>query len=94
MDINEITIDSQNVSVKAHVVEVGEPRSVNTKFGPRQVADAVIEDKTGRINLTLWQEKIDEVKSSKEIEITNAYVREWNNILSLNLSKDSTIKCS
>ena len=66
MDITDITKDTENVSIEAHVVEVGEPRTVNTKFGPRQVADAVIEDKTGRINLTLWQEKIDEVKNSKK----------------------------
>ena len=93
MDISEITKDSQDVSISGHVVEVGDPRTVNTKFGPREVADAVIEDKTGRINLTLWQEKIEEVKSAKKVEIENAYVREWNNNLSLNLSKDSVLKC-
>ncbi|RLG13839.1 MAG: DNA-binding protein [Candidatus Nanohalarchaeota archaeon] len=93
MDISDITKDSESVSVSAHVVEVGEPRTINTKFGPRDVADAVIEDKTGRINLTLWQEKIDEVKNAKKVEIENAYVREWNNNLSLNFSKNSTLKC-
>ena len=93
MDISEITKDSRDVSVNAHVVEVGEPREVNTKFGPREVADAIIEDKTGRINLTLWQENIDKVREAKKVKIENAYVRVWNNNLNLNISKDSTLEC-
>jgi len=90
--ISEITIDSKDVEVEATVVEVGEPRTVNTRFGPRTVATATIEDDTGRINLSLWEDQIKTVTDAKKIKITGAYVTEWSNNMQLNLSKQSTLE--
>lgn len=90
--IEEINQDTKNVEIEASVVEISEPRTVNTRFGPRQVATAVIEDETGRINLTLWEKQIETVKSASKVKIVGAYVTEWNGNLQLNLSKQSTIE--
>ena len=90
--LKEINSDSKNVEVEASVVEVGEPRTVNTRFGPRQVATAVIEDETGRINLSLWEKQIETVKNASKLKIEGAYVTEWNGNLQLNLSKQSVLQ--
>ncbi len=92
MKISKITADSKDVEVEASVIEVGEPRTVNTRFGPRSVATAVIEDDTGRINLSLWEEQITTVSAAKKIKIKGAYVTEWSNNLQINLSKQSELE--
>ncbi len=90
--ISKITLDSKDVEVEATVIEVGEPRSVSTRFGPRSVATAVIEDDTGRINLSLWEDQIATVSSAKKIKVKGAYVTEWSNNLQINLSKQSELE--
>ncbi len=90
--ISKITMDSKDVEVEATVIEVGEPRSVNTRFGPRSVATAVIEDDTGRINLSLWEDQIATVSAAKKIKIKGGYVTEWSNNLQINLSKQSELE--
>ncbi len=89
--ISEITVDSKDIELEASVVEVGEPRTVNTRFGPKNVATAIIEDDTGRINLSLWEDQIQTVSSAKKVKIAGAYVTEWSNNLQVNLSKQSTL---
>lgn len=92
MKIEEINASSKDVSIEATVVEVGEPRTVNTRFGPRQVATAVLEDESGRINLSLWEDQIGQVKNAKKVKLAGAYVTEWNDKLQLNLSKQATMQ--
>ena len=91
-EISGITIDSKDVELEAKVVEVGEPRTVNTRFGPKSVATAVIEDSSGRINLSLWEDQIEKVTQAKKIKIKGAYVSEWKSNLQLNLSRQSTLE--
>ncbi len=90
--ISKITVDSKDVEVEASVIEVGDSRTVNTRFGPRSVATAVIEDDTGRINLSLWEDQITTVTSAKKIKIKGAYVTEWSNNMQINLSKQSELE--
>lgn len=92
MKISEVTIETKDVEVEATVIEVGEPRTVNTRFGPKNVATAVIEDDSGRINLSLWEDQIATVTSAKKIKVSGAYVTEWQNKMQLNLSKQATLE--
>ncbi|MFH1126541.1 MAG: hypothetical protein V1718_00330 [archaeon] len=90
--ISEITSSSKDVEVEATVIEVQEPRTVNTRFGPKNVATAIIEDESGRINLSLWEDQISTVSEAKKIKISGAYVTEWKNNLQINLSKQSALE--
>lgn len=89
--INQVTSDMNDVSVEATVVEVSDTRDVNTRYGPRKVATAVIEDESGRINLTLWEDQIKKVEQGKKVKIAGAYVTEWNDQLQLNMGKSGTL---
>ena len=92
MKIEEISQETKNIELEANVVEISDPRTVNTRFGPKQVATAVIEDETGRINLTLWEKQIETIKNAPKVKITGAYVTEWNGNLQLNLSRQSVLE--
>ncbi len=77
MKISELFPRQGNVEVEGTIKEVNEPRTFN-KFGKElRVADAILEDDSGAVKLTLWNEDIDNFKEGDKIRITNGYVNEF-----------------
>jgi replication factor A1 len=63
------------VNVKAHVVEISQPKIVLTRFGfQTYVSTAVVEDETDSIDLSLWNKQIDLVSPGDTILIENGQV--------------------
>ena len=91
MKINEVSNGMKDVEIEGTVKEVTEPRQVNTKFGPNQVANALIKDDSGEIALVLWGDKIDSVKEGSKVKVTGAYVTEWNNNIQLNIPRNGEL---
>lgn len=93
--IKELKLGMSNISLKAKVIDVSEPRTVRTKFGYQtKVATATIEDETGRISLTLWGNQVDEVGEGDTITITGGYIKEFGGELQLNVPRRGEIKVS
>lgn len=90
--ISDLSADSKEVEIEAKVVEVLDPRTVNTRFGPKQVAIAVIEDDTGRINLNLWEDQIEKVKKAKTVKIEGGYVTVWKDAMQLNVGRQGKLE--
>lgn len=91
MKISDIQTGMSNVELKAKVVEKGEVRQVNTRFGPSSVCDCVIEDDTGHMKLTLWSKQIDTIKVGDTIEITGGYIREWREEKQISIARTGQI---
>ncbi len=91
MKISDIQTGASNVELMAKVVEKGEVRQVNTRFGPSTVCDCVIEDDTGQMKLTLWSKQIDTVKVGDNIEIKGGYVREWREEKQISIARTGSI---
>ncbi len=79
----------KRVEVEATVVEKGNPRQVQSRFKEEtyNVADAVVQDESGTIKLTLWNEQIDQVNVNDKIKIENGYVTSFKNEIQLNVGK-------
>ena len=92
MKINEIKRWTRSISVEGKITEKSEPRRVNTRYGPRSVADVRLEDETGVIKLSLWEEKIDMVNIGDKVKISNAYVTEFMNELQLNIPRSDKLE--
>jgi replication factor A1 len=92
LKINEIEPGMNNVSVEGMIIEKSEPRSVNTKYGQRSVADVKLEDETGTIKLSLWEQQIDLVKYGDIVSITGAYITEYRDVIQLNIPRSGTIE--
>jgi ssDNA-binding replication factor A large subunit len=92
MKISELKAGSNDVSIKAEVTEVTEPRTVNTKYGTNTVANAILDDGSGTVKLTLWGKQISMVKQGDNVEITGGFVKEWNGELQLGVGKTGEIK--
>lgn len=80
------------VSAEGKIVSKSEPRSVRTRYGDRSVADATLEDDTGTINMSLWEQQIDLVDIDDTVKITGAYITEFNNQLQLNIPRSGVLE--
>jgi len=87
--IKELQTGMKQVEVEADVVDKGNPRQVQSRFGNEtlNVADAVIQDESGNIKLTLWNEQIDQVNVGDKIKIENGYVTSFKGEIQLNVGK-------
>ena len=92
MMINAIKRGMSGISAEGKIVNISDTRNVNTRYGPRSVADAILEDETGSIKLTLWEEKIESVHIGDRIKINDAYVTEFRNELQLNIPRSGKLE--
>jgi ssDNA-binding replication factor A large subunit len=92
MKISEIKRGSSNITIQAKVIDISDSRDVQTKYGKRSVADATLEDDSGQISLTLWEEKITSIKVGDVVTIEGAYVTEFRDKLQLNIPRTGKVE--
>lgn len=77
MKISELKSGEGKVDVIVSVKSKETPRSM-IKFGKElSVCNAVVEDDSGKIKMTLWNDDIVKVGQGDKIHITNGYVSEF-----------------
>jgi replication factor A1 len=89
--IREIQTDMRNIEVVGRIVSISERRHVQTRFGPADVATAILEDETGSIHVNLWRQQIDAVSEGRIVKMVNAFAKLYGNRLELNIGKDGQI---
>jgi len=85
--ISELKAGISDAHIKGEVVEVAQPRSVQTKYGPNVVSNVMVQDKSGKIKLVLWAKQIEQVKKGNTVEVKGGYVTEWQGELQLNIGR-------
>jgi len=81
----------RNLVVIGEIAEVGEVRSVTTKYGPARIATAILRDETGWVKLNLWRDQIEKVKRGDLVKVENAFAREFGGWTELNIGSDGKI---
>lgn len=79
------------ISVSGRIAYIGIKMTVETRFGEAQVARAVLEDETGRINLNLWRDQIELVREGAVVRIENGFVKTYKDQLELNVGSRGKI---
>lgn len=87
MKIAELKPGMRRVDVTGKIIDMETPREVQTKFGPGQVASAILQDESGSVKVTLWNENIAKVEITDTIEIQNGYVDSFRGELQLNVGR-------
>ena len=89
MKINELKDGMRKVDVEGNVIEKSDAREVRSRYTNEtfKVADATIEDETGTITLTLWNEQVMQVNVGDRVKIENGYIKSFRDILQLNSGK-------
>jgi len=92
MKISEIKPNQGSINVEAVVTELQPPRDID-KYGKNlRVANAIIQDDSGSIKLTLWNAEIDKVKAGDKIKITNGFAKEFKGETQLTAGKFGKIE--
>ncbi len=83
----------RKVDIEASVIEKSDAREVRSRYTNEtfRVADATIEDETGTITLTLWNEQVEQVNVGDRVKIENGYIKSFRDVLQLNSGKYGTL---
>lgn len=92
MKIADIKLGMSGLNIEAKVVEISESRDVNTKYGVKSVADAILEDETGQIKFSLWEDQINSVAVGDSVVVHGAYVTQFRNVLQLSIPKSGKLE--
>ena len=77
MKISELRSGQGSVEVSGVIKEMGESRSFS-KYGKQLVVtNAIFEDDSGSIKLTLWNDDASRFKEGDHVKIINGYVNEF-----------------
>jgi replication factor A1 len=93
MKIKELRNGMKNITLEAKVIEKTEAHEVLSRFRDEtyKVATAIIEDDTGKIKLTLWNDQINMVKVNDKIKLERGYVSAFRGELQLNVGKNGVL---
>ena len=93
MQIKDLKNGMKSVSVEAKVVEKTTPRQVLSRYKDEMynVASAIINDGSGSIKLTLWNDQINQVEVNDTVKIDKGYVTSFKGEIQLNVGKYGTL---
>ncbi len=87
MQIKDLQPRQGKVELTATVIEKAEPRTVNTANFSGTVANAKLQDETGTIKFSLWNDQIAQVNVGDTVKISNGYVSEYQGEMQLSTGK-------
>lgn len=88
MNISDLKDGLRRVDVSGVVKELGETKTVNLKTGgTAKVRDVRLEDSSGHITLTLWNDDIEKVKKESLVAVSNGYVNSFQGAIRLNVGR-------
>jgi replication factor A1 len=92
LPIRDLQTGMTRVNLKARVLEIPKPKLVFTRYGQyASVANAVIADDTGTIQLCLWNDQIGSVAAGDIIQIENARASSFGGKKQLRIGKNGTL---
>lgn len=87
MEIKD-ALNRNKIDLTAKIISIGEPRTVNMKRGGTiDVRDAMLEDPTGKIKLSLWGEDCQKFAVGDSVKIENGYTNFFKGEVSLGTGK-------
>ncbi|MGQ9469240.1 MAG: OB-fold nucleic acid binding domain-containing protein [Nitrososphaerales archaeon] len=88
MKISELKDGMRKVDVEGIISEIPEPRTVTLRTGQQaRVADCILQDASGTIKLSLWDDDIDKVQVGSRVKIENGYINSFRGELRLNVGR-------
>ncbi len=93
MKLNELRPGMEGVDLLVRVLRLDEPRKVTTNYGITHVlVEGEVEDKTGRMDLTVWNERIEQlegIEAGSVVDLRNCFITSFQGVLSVNVGRDS-----
>jgi replication factor A1 len=81
-----------NATIEATITAISPVRDVSTSRGPARVADATLQDETGTITLTLWNDEAARFSVGQKVKITDGWVKDFRGKLQISMGRSGTIQ--
>jgi len=92
MELKDIKPNSGKIDVVVHVVTKESPRTFD-KFGKKgKVCNALVQDETAKVTLTLWNEDVDKVEVGDKVHLQNGWCSEYKGEKQLSAGKFGKIE--
>lgn len=92
MQLKDLQPKQGKVEVTVTVIEKGEPRTFSKFNSQGQVCNAKVQDASGTMTISLWNEQVHQVDVGDTITIKNGYVSEWQGEMQLSTGKFGTLE--
>ncbi|WP_416838635.1 single-stranded DNA binding protein [Haloferax sp. DFSO52] len=94
--VEDLALGLSDVNLKGKLLDTGEVRTFDRDDGTEgRVSNLSIGDPTGRIRVTLWDERadlVDELESGQSVEVVDGYVRERDGSLELHVGSRGAVE--
>ena len=94
--VEDLSLGLSDVNLKGRILDVGTVRTFDRNDGSEgRVSNLALGDPTGRIRVTLWDEKADRVEelaAGQSVEVVDGYVRERDGSLELHVGSRGAIE--
>ena len=94
--VEDLTLGLSDVNLKGKILDVGTVRTFDRNDGSEgRVSNIAVGDPTGRIRVTMWDEKADrveELSSGDSVEIVDGYVKERDGSLELHVGSRGAVE--
>src|SRR3989338_7163157 len=92
MELKDLKPNSGKIDVVVHVVTKESPRTFD-KFGKKgKVCNALVQDETDKVTLTLWNEDVDKVEVGDKVHVQNGWCSEYKGEKQLSAGKFGKIE--
>lgn len=95
MKLKDLRPGMDGVDLRLRLLRLDNPRQVTTNYGvTHTLVDGEVEDETGKMDLTVWNEKIEQLcglQVGDIIEVSNCFITSFQGVLSVNIGRDSEI---
>ncbi len=88
--ISDLQPNERSVNLLCRVISVN-PKEITVKGDARKIFYGILGDESGTISFTAWSSELD-IEKGDVVEISNAYTREWQGSVQLNLGDRVSIK--
>ena len=87
MQIKDLQPRQGKVELTATVIEKSDARDIATANFSGKVCNAKLQDETGTIKFTLWNDQVVQVNVGDTIKVSNGYVSEYQGEMQLSTGK-------
>jgi replication factor A1 len=87
MQLKDLKPRQGKVDITVTVIEKSEPRTFSKFNSQGRVCNAKVQDDSGTMTVSLWNEQVDMVNVGDIIAIKNGYVSEWQGEMQLSTGK-------
>ncbi|MFO7872555.1 MAG: SOSS complex subunit B family protein [Candidatus Undinarchaeales archaeon] len=91
MKISEVIAQQSATLKNVEVTEKDEPREFQKYGKTLRVCNGTIKDDSGEMQLTLWNDEVDQISEGDKIDIVDGWVKEWQGDLQISSGRNGKI---